>query len=230
MGLSGVSAAPAWAQVTFVPDTSRIIRATGRASISVAPDTATVMLGVWIADADARRAKAAVDSAIAGIVAVARGLKVADVDLRTAAVNIEPRADRDNPTRLRGYEVTRSVTIVLRHLESLDALLDGAVQAGANSDFAVELTSSRAVELRREAVAQALSDARTQANAAAEQLGVRVTSVRSIDLEGANRLITTTSATAFSYSSGQPLARFLPGIIRVNVEIPVVFVIDDRRE
>ena len=101
MGMSSVVAAPALAQITFVPDTSRVIRATGRAAISTAPDVATVTLGIWVADSDARRAKASVDSIVGKVVSLAKGLKVGDSDLRTAAVNIEPRSDPDNPTRLR---------------------------------------------------------------------------------------------------------------------------------
>jgi uncharacterized protein YggE len=214
--------------MTFVPDTSRVVRATGRASITTVPDVAMVTLGVRVTDADARRAKTSVDAIISKIVSLAKGLKVPDGDLRTAAVNIEPRSDPENPTRSRGYEVTRSITVVLKRLEDLDALLDGAVQAGANSDFDVELTSSRAEELRREATTQALADARAQANVAAEQLGVRVVGVRSIDLEGANRQGMVNASMA-SYATGVPTARFLPGLIRINVEIPVVFMIDDRR-
>ncbi len=216
------------AQVTFVPDTGRVIHATGRATTAVAPDIATVSLGVWVADSEARRAKGAVDAVVAKVVSLARSLKVGESDLSTGAVNIEPRYDPDNPTRLRGYEVTRSVTVVLRELGSLDALLDGAVQAGANRDFDVELTSSRAEELRRDAVVRALADARTQANVAAEQLGVRVVGVRSIHLSSSggqgNFMASTTS-----YVSGQAPARFLPGVIRIAVEIPVVFLIVDRR-
>ena len=97
--------------------------------------------------------------------------------------------------------MTRSVTVVLKQLESLDLLLDGAVQAGANRDFDIELTSSRADELKPEATAQALADARAQANAAAEQLGVKVVSVRSIDLEGASRQGTVTASAASSTAS-----------------------------
>jgi uncharacterized protein YggE len=215
---------PAPAQITFVPDTSRVIHATGRASSSAEPDTATVSLGVWVADADAKRAKAAADAAVAKIVSLAQTLGVGDNDLKTAAVNIEPRYDTDNPTRLRGYEVTRSVIIVLRDLPALDALLDGAVLAGANRDFDIRLTSSRSDELKRDATLRALADARTQAETAADQLGVRVVGVRSIDLRGDASRQSSASYAVSTYSS----AKFLPGMIQLDVEISVVFMIDDR--
>jgi hypothetical protein len=213
------------AQINIVPDTSRIIYATGRASASAVPDTATVSLGVWVADADAKRAKASADAAVAKIVSLAQSLGVREGDLKTAAVNIEPRYDPDNPTKLRGYEVTRSVTIVLRDLAMLDAMLDGAVVAGANRDFDIGLTSSRYEELKREATVQALADARTQADTAADQLGVRVVGVRSIDLRGDASRQSTVSYAAATYSS----AKFLPGMIRIDVDVTVVFMIDDRR-
>lgn len=214
------------AQVTIVPDTSRVIYVTGRASSVADPDIATISLGVWVADADAKRAKSSADSTISKIVSLATGLGVRDTDLKAASVNIEPRYDSDNPTRLRGYEVTRSVTIVLRNLASLDGLLDGAVQAGANRDFDIRLASSKAEDLKREAVTRALADAKAQASAAAESLGVRVGGVRSINLSGdAGRASSGSAATVAQYSA----AKFLPGMIRIDVEIAVIFMIEDRR-
>jgi uncharacterized protein YggE len=179
-----LSAAPvSIAQTTILtPDTSKTVSVTGHGSVSTVPDTASADVGVSIVDSDARKAKAAVDATVAKILSVAKGLGVAEVDLRTAAVNIEPRYDEKDRTRLRGYEVTQSVTATIHDLSKLDSFLDGAVQAGANRDFNVTLSSSREAALKQQALKLAIDAAKEQADAAARQLNVRLGAVRSINL------------------------------------------------
>lgn len=218
-------AAVADAQITIVPDTSRSIHVTGRGSVTVVPDAATVDLGVFAIDNDPKRAKAVVDTAIGRIVSLAKSLGVGTDSLRTAAVNIEPRYDAENPTRFRGYEVTRSITAMLRDLDKLDALLDGAVAAGANRNFDVTVTSSREAELKRQAMSLAIDNAKAQADLAARQLGVRVGPVRSINLNrtGIGEAVTVSSSMIVAATS----ARFLPGTIKVDAEVSVTFAIED---
>jgi uncharacterized protein len=215
----------AMAQTTiFTPDTSRVVSVTGHGSVATLPDTASAEVGVSVIDPDARKAKAAVDATVAKIVSLAKGLGVAEVDLRTAALNIEPRYDENNRARLRGYEVTQSVTATIHDLTKLDPFLDGAVQAGANRDFNVTLSSSREAALKQQALKLAIDAAKEQADAAARQLNVRLGAVRSINLNsGAYGQASLASRVAVSDS-----ARFLPGTITIDASVAVVFLIEDR--
>jgi len=145
---------------------------------------------------------------------------------KKTAVNIEPRYEDDRSGRLRGYEVTRSVTIVLSDLAKLDPFLDGAVQAGANHEFEVTLTSSRGEELRKQALMLALEDAKTQAQFAAGQLGARIGPVRSIDLNSERAGVLASARIA----PGSPAARFLPGTIRITSQVLVVFSLEDSAQ
>lgn len=209
------------AQFSLLPDPSRAISVTGRGSVAVVPDTASAEVGVSVVDPDPRKAKAAVDASVAKIIALARGLGIAEESMTTAAVNIEPRYDENNPIRLRGYEVAQSVTVVVKDLAKLDSFLDGAVQAGANRNFDISVSSSQEAALRQQALAQAIQGAKEQAEAAARQLGVRVGGVRSINL---NPNSTSSSARMTTVVS----ARFLPGTIRINADVSVVFLIADE--
>jgi uncharacterized protein len=221
-----LSAAPvSIAQTTILtPDTSKTVSVTGHGSVSTVPDTASADVGVSIVDSDARKAKAAVDATVAKILSVAKGLGVAEVDLRTAAVNIEPRYDEKDRTRLRGYEVTQSVTATIHDLSKLDSFLDGAVQAGANRDFNVTLSSSREAALKQQALKLAIDAAKEQADAAARQLNVRLGAVRSINLNTGNY----GQASLASRVSASDSSRFLPGTITIDANVGVVFLIEDR--
>jgi uncharacterized protein YggE len=213
------------AQPAFPPDTTRTVSVTGRGSVTAVPDTASADVGVSVVDPDARKAKAAVDATVAKIVSLAKGLGVAEADLRTAAVNIEPRYDENNHARLRGYEVSQSVTAVIHDLTKLDAFLDGAVQAGANRDFNVTLSSSREVALRQQALRLAIDAAKEQADAAARQLNVRLGAVRSINL---NPVSYGGVSLASARAVGSDSARFLPGTLKIDADVSVVFLIEDR--
>jgi uncharacterized protein len=210
------------AQQMFKPDTARTVSVTGHGSVTAVPDTASADVGVSVVDPDARKAKAAVDAGVARILSLAKGLGVPDADLMTAAVNIQPRYDESNHTRLRDYEVTQSVTAVIHDLTKLDAFVDGAVEAGANHDFSVTLSSSREVAFRQQALKLAIDAAKEQADAAARQLNVRLGAVRSINVNPASGFVPL--ARAVSADS----ARFLPGTLKIDADVAVVFLIEDR--
>jgi len=209
-------------QVMIVPDTSRVIHVTGRSSVSVTPDIATVELGVFAVDPAAKKAKVVVDQTIGRIVQLARELQVAETDLITGAVNIEPRYADEHEAKMLGYQATRTVTVVLRDIGKLDALLDGAVAAGANRNFEVKLTSSNQEQLRQQALEAAVDAAKAQAQAIVQRLGARLGPVRAIDLEKAP------ASTLYSATDVMTkVPRFLPGDIRVDAEVGLTFTLED---
>lgn len=213
------------AQINIVPDTRRTVSVTGKGEVVASPDTATAEVGVSVVDPDAKKAKTAVDGIIAKIVALAKSLGVPETELTTASVNIEPRYDEDNAVRLRGFEVTQSVTAVFRDLAKLDRFLDGAVQAGANRNFDVTVTSSREADLKQQALKLALDAAKRQAELAATQLGVRLGAVGSINLNPASGYTNVASARIVSDGG----AKFLPGVIRISSDVTVSFLIEDLK-
>src|SRR5215467_6585653 len=215
---------PSVAQQMFKADTTRTISVTGRGSVTAVPDMASADVGVSVVDPDARKGKVAVDSSVARILSLARGLGVPDADLKTAAVNIWPRFDGNNPTHPREYEVTQSVTVVIRDLSKLDAFLDGAVQAGANRDFNVTLSSSREAEWRQQAMKLAIDAAKEQAEAAARQLNLRIGGVRTITVNPTPGFVPISLARGASADS----PKFLPGTLKIEADVAVVFLIEDR--
>ena len=215
---------PSLAQQMFKPDTTRTVSVTGRGSVTAVPDTASADVGVSVVGPDARKAKAAVDSSVARILSMARGLGIPDADLKTAAVNIWPRFDDNNPAHPREYEVTQSATVVIRDLSKLDEFLDGAVQAGANRDFSVTLSSSREVEWRQQALKLTIDAAKQQAEAAAHQLNLRLGAVRTITVNPTPGIVPISLARGASADS----PKFLPGTLTIEADVSVVFFIEDR--
>jgi uncharacterized protein len=212
------------AQQVFQPDTARTVSVTGRGSVTAVPDTASADVGVSVVDTDARKGKAAVDASVARILSLARGLGIPDADVKTAAVNIWPRFDDNNRSHAREYEVSQTVTVVIRDLSKLDAFLDGAVKAGANRDFNVTLSSSREAEWRQQAMKLAIDAAKEQAEAAARQLNLRLGTVRTITVNPTPGFVPLSLARAAAADA----PRFLPGTLKIEADVAVVFFIEDR--
>ena len=214
-------ATSALAQVTIVPDPARTIHVTGRGALSVDPDTATVTLGVAARNQDLKTAKATVDSTIQRLIALAVQLHIGAADLKTSGMNVVPQYRDDTSEQFLGYDVTRSVTVSLRELQRLEQLLDGAIEAGANREFDVTLSSSREAQLKQEALSKAITDAKAQAEYTASRFGLRVGAVRSVSLNKVSG--------AFSTSAGYVTrtARFLPGQITVDAEASVSFILEE---
>ena len=110
-----------------------VVGGTGR--VAVEPDVADLQLGVSIArpTVDAARAEAA--TTMNAILAAIRIAGVADRDIRTTLVSVQPRYDyRDGRAPiLTGYDLSNQVRVTVRDLAGLGRVIDGSLQAGATS-------------------------------------------------------------------------------------------------
>lgn len=176
-----LAAGAVWAQ-----DAERGVIVTGEGSVTLAPDTATITLGVTERAPEASEAMTAVTGAVARIVAELDSLGIAARDRQTSRFYLRPVFGDQEPLRESGpavvaYEGGNSVTVQVRDLTQVGAVLDGVLSVGAN-DFqgiAFELRDDTAAlaEARKRAVADAMLRAETLADAANLNLGpvVRIT-------------------------------------------------------
>ena len=178
-----LAAAPAAA--TLAQDRDRrepVIVVTGQGDAAVAPDLAIVNLSVT---ETAKTAREALDANNKSMSAVLKGLKdqgVAAKDLQTAGLSIQPQysyPQNENgtpkPPVLNGYTVTNGLTVRVRDLAKLGAIIDQSVTSGVNQGGDIRFTNddpSKAYEEARiEAVKNAAAKAKTLAEAAGVKLG-----------------------------------------------------------
>ncbi len=151
------------------------ISVSGTGKITGAPDTLTITFGVTVlADTVAQAVATAAESADAVIAALTEG-GVAEDDIQTSNYSIFPRYDYRNDTQtLVGYQVTNSVTVKVRDLDSAGTLIDDVTTAGGDAvtvsgvSFSIE-DNEALVEAAR---AAAWDDARAKAEQLAELAGV----------------------------------------------------------
>lgn len=217
-------AAPASAQMIFASDPTPRVTVTGSGAIEVQPDTAKVSLGVYVLNKDLRRAKATSDEAVLGLLEAIRQLGIEGRDVTSSVLDIDPTySDSETvPPEFLGYEISRSVHVILRDLAKLDQLVDRAIEAGANRQFNVELTTSKQKELQDQALQIAMEDARGQAQSLAAGFGAKLGAVRSIGSASGGNTLRMASSVAVQFGTGT----FAPGTITVRSELSVTFVLE----
>jgi len=149
----------------------------GRGSVRVAPDVATLRLGVAIVRPTAGEARSAAAATMGALIdAIAAG-GVERRDLRTALVGLDAVREYsgEGAPRVTGYQLTNSLEVTVRAIDAVGGLIDAALAAGATSmdGLAFRLADPREAlaEARRLAVGDARSRAETLAAEAAVGLG-----------------------------------------------------------
>ncbi|BAV95504.1 SIMPL domain-containing protein [Lysobacter enzymogenes] len=167
------------------PET-RAISVSGSAEIKVPPDEVLLSVGVEsraVALADAKRAN---DADVAKALAFLRASGVADKDVQTDYVNIEPRYPYDNDSkvgeRLRPqfYVVRKSIGVRLSRVGVYEEVLAGLLANGVQYVHGIEFRTTQLRKHRDAARALAIRAAREKADALAGELGVRRGEVQAV--------------------------------------------------
>jgi uncharacterized protein len=209
-------AAPAAAQTA---DTTPTIAVDGNGTATLVPDIADFQAGVQRRAPTSAAARRAVNARIAAILKTLKAHGVADADTQTSGLGIERRRVHH---RVR-YTATQTLTVRSRDVPHLGALLDAVANAGADSLEAPEFgfaDPSRGQQLAERA---ALADARARADAAAAQTGLRITGVRSVDLDPQSGVFEPQSSSGSSSAKAPRPTRIEPGTEDFSATVRVVY-------
>jgi uncharacterized protein YggE len=171
-------AAPALAQEVLPP----MINVTGTGTVEAAPDIATLSIGVTTQGETAAAALAANTAALEAVLARLTTAGIAPADMQTSNLSLNPNwtGYETNTPVISSYIASNMLTITIRKLDGLGAVLDASVADGANTlnglTFAVADPKPLLDEARKEAVA----DARARAELLAEAAGVKLGKIVSI--------------------------------------------------
>jgi uncharacterized protein YggE len=133
--IAGVPAAPALAQAeadAAFRATTLSLAAFGETRI--APDMATISLGVSTVAPTAAEAMQANRDRMNRTVQALKAQGIADRDVQTSGLNLSPQYayEQNKPPRLTGYQASNEVTITARDIARLGPTVDAVVAAGAN--------------------------------------------------------------------------------------------------
>ncbi len=148
----------------------------GSASVSAVPDKLQLSFGV---ESQASTAKAALATNSAEMRKVIAAIKAAGAtEVKTLSVSLSPRYREDGD--IQAYSASNSVSATVATAGRAGAVIDEAVEAGANQVYGPSGSVTAQAALYRQALKGAVAEARASAQALAEAAGVtlgRVTNV-----------------------------------------------------
>jgi uncharacterized protein YggE len=219
--LAGCASAPSTAEVK--PQ----LTVSGTGLVRVSPDTASINLGVATQDSDVAQAVAASNLAAEAIINAVKNLGVAPEDVRTTYFNVSPQPMYDQsgqPTGQTNYWVNNTLVVTLRQVDQLGAVLQAAVDAGANSinGITFDLTDkSQAEEQARQA---AIADARQRAERLATAAGATLDEIVSIYTGGYSYgAINYVEAASSAGSAGGGTVPIAPGTFDVRIDVTLAY-------
>lgn len=165
----------------------RLVTVTGEATVAVVPDTAAIRIGATSQGRTAHEASDANSKQMAGVLKAIRDSGIADRDIHTSRLSLQPQYDssKPGPPRLTGFRVTNQVTVKIRNIERMPAFLDRAIAAGANEMSGIEFVVSEQSKLLDQARDEAIADARRKAELYVKAAGGKLGPVVAITEEGA---------------------------------------------
>lgn len=161
----------------------------GRGEVMAAPDMARINSGVNTQGATAREALDANTAAMAELIAELKAIGIEARDIQTSGFSINPNYvysdERDAngytlPPKINGYQVSNTVSVTVRKLDTLGTILDKSVTVGANTVNGVTFDVADPTELYNEARKAAYADARTKGELYATLAGGTLDEIKSI--------------------------------------------------
>jgi uncharacterized protein YggE len=196
---------------TGPPDT---VTTNGHGTITAVPDEATITAGVHTQASSAADALAENAKLMNRVVAA---LKAAGgSDLQTQQVSLSPQTNEQG--QVTSYAADNSVSAKAK-IADAGALIDAAVQAGANTVSGPSLDVSGRDSLYRSALGKAVEDARAKAQALADAGGFGVGQVSSVTEQSANAPVPVFQA-AVAKGDATPIE---PGTQDVTADVVVTF-------
>lgn len=208
----------------------RTIQVSGNGEAHAAPDYATLSLAIETHAKSAADA-AANNAALAQKITQALTLKLGGQGkISTGGYSLNP--EYNNPQangrpRVEGYQAQNSITVETAKLDLIGPLIDAAIAAGANRVDSLDFTLRNDSGPRNEAIADAAKDARTQAEALATSLGVKLGPIISATTESEARPIPVMPMARFSAMANVNAAPtpVNPGEITVPATVSLTYAI-----
>ena len=216
VALAGAVGLPDLAGAQDAGDEGDSITVSGVGSVESTPNEAQMSFGV---ETQRPTAKAAVDANGDEMRRVINALRQAGArELATQWVSVYPVTSGEDGT-VTAYNASNSVTAVIDAGDAA-ALIDAATEAGANQVSGPGLSSSNAEELYREALADAVADARERAQVLAKASGRSLGGISSIVEGGGSNPIPYAERAALDTAASTPV---VPGEQETSATVTVTF-------
>lgn len=228
----------AWSAVAVAQNSSEppLITVTGQAEVRVPPDEVVFTLGVESVDKDILVAKKRTDDSVREVLAIARKNNVKPEDVQTSFISVQPKYNTDDleydqrrtvKREFVGYQVSKTIAVILRDISRFDSLLSDVLRAGVTRLSNLQFRDSKIRDHRDQARSMAIKAAQQKARLLAGEIGQSIGPAHSI-IE--NTFVPNTTANVsqnsldlFVGSGSESESAIAPGSISVTAQVTVRF-------
>lgn len=173
---------PSLAQDTGSPSpstTQRSVTVSGTATIKASPDEAVISLGVQTQANTAEGALSQNAERMTAVFAALNDQGISKNDIATTSVSLYPTYGQSG-MEITGYQAANQIDVTVHDMTKVGTIIDAAVGAGANLSNGITFKLSDASHGVDQALAAAVADARSKAEALATAGGAQLGQVMTI--------------------------------------------------
>lgn len=214
-----------------------VVSTSGIATIKVDPDKVSVTIGVETKGLTAAEAASKNAELIDKVIAALKELGITDDQISTNWYSVYPVYDYKSPpcieiypqppecaprSEISGYTASNSLSVTINADEDVGKVIDAAVAAGANnvSGAYFFVSEERQQEIRDGLIKDAIANARSRADKAADAVGMNITGVKSINL---NDVYFPVFYKDVAQEAGGASTPILPGQQQVSMNVQVTY-------
>jgi uncharacterized protein YggE len=163
----------------------KVLNVSGSVTKFVTPDKVEIVLAVDTLDKLAQASQSNNANISDAVRAALKKAGVQDSEIKTVSYSVNEEFDWNKETgesMSKGYRTSNSIQVTLTDIKKAGAVVDAAVNAGANkvSGITFGLTAAKELEIRTAALSEASATAKAKADSMASGLGVSVGKVKSV--------------------------------------------------
>jgi len=208
---------------------------TGQGEVLADPDQAVIQVGVRAEEVSAKAAQEEVNKTVKKVLDRVSALAIEPDDIRTSQLSLQAvyadsrnRRDEGEP-KIIAYRASYTLSIKTKDLGQISAVIDSALEAGANQLSGIRFELEERQVARESALRRAVADAREKAVVIAEAAGTRLGSILTIVEAGAvvRPVAMARSAVMAAEVSGSPTV-VMPGQITVSGQVTIRYQISEE--
>jgi uncharacterized protein YggE len=162
------------------------VSVSGKGSVFVKPDRATVSVGAWHQAETALEAQSRVNEIIAEATSQIREVQAEGMVIQTSGLSLSPVYDyqRNQEPKIIGYRASIMLSVRIDDIDKTGTVIDAAMKTGVNQMHGVSFSLKDDSAARRDALRKAVHDARQKADAIADALNRPIRELLEVSEQG----------------------------------------------
>lgn len=183
LALGQAEFAPPVAQAQTGAEVPRTITVVGEGTVRIKPDMAQANIGVEVMESSVQEASSAATATMESVLTALQQQGIEEKDIQTSGYSIwvdRPYGPEGLPSESPVYRVSNNVSVTIRDLDNIGAVLDAAIAAGANNIYGITFGLDDPSQVESEARGKAVTNANAKAQELAELNNLQLGNVLSV--------------------------------------------------